>query len=380
MVKNKKITVMQIIHSLHIGGAEKVLVNIANLANKDNFNIIVCCIKEKGVLAEQLEQNGIKVILVPKIGRSKYTKIIQGLRSVIKDHKPDIIHTHGDIALIDLGPVYLLDGLFRKFPRWIHTFHFGNYPHIKKRYLYSQAIFSKFVNRLIAVSDSQKVSLEKCMKIPEDKIQVIHNGVNKNPYIDDESIIQSKKKELGLDDNLILIGCIAVLTEQKGIIYLLNSVQSVVTKYENVRFLIIGGGPLQEELEQRVVTLGLEKYIIFSGWRDDALQLFSILDIFVMPSLWEAFSVVLIEAMAARRKIVATDVADNRRIIDSGKSGIIVPAMSSEAITCALIEVLENNENYNEMGKEAYSLFSENYTVDKMISKYEQLFSKEMNF
>ncbi|MDH5325917.1 MAG: glycosyltransferase family 4 protein [Gammaproteobacteria bacterium] len=371
----KKIKVLQIIHSLHIGGAEKVVVDIASMADSTEFNVVVCCIKEGGVLAEKLEDMGVSVIVAPKIGSVRYTRIIRGLYQVIREQQPDIIHTHGDISLIDTGPVYLY-GLFRPFPKWIHTFHFGNYPHIKKRYLYAQMLFSRFVDRLVAVSHYQSGLLQQYMKIPGPRIQVIENGVNPNPCRDDRELVIRKKQELGIPEGKIVVGSIAVLTVQKGIVYFLEAVKEVIDTHKNVHFIVVGGGPLQKELEAKARALGIQSAISFAGWRSDVMELFPMIDIFVMPSLWEAFSVVLIEAMAAGKMIIATDVADNARVIEHNVNGIIVEPKSAHQLSKAIGSLLEHPQMYREFGDKAFKKFEQNYTVNKMIGKYEVLFAE----
>jgi len=373
-MNNNKIKVLQVIHSMHIGGAEKVVADIATNINKELFDIEVCCIKEEGVLADEIKNAGGVVRSLP-VKEMGFSNIIRGLSKVIDQSKPDIIHTHGDVALIDMGPLLI----FKKLPKVIHTYHFGNYPHIKKRYLLASMLFSRFPDKLISVSDAQQRSIIKYLHAPSSKISTIVNGVSGNPYADEKLTVNEITREGFASDNDLIVGSVAVLTKQKGIPYLLDAIKLISQERENIKFIIAGGGPLEESLRQQATELGISNYIHFTGWRSDALKFMNAFDIFIMPSLWEALPIVLLEALASRKTIITTDVGDNSKIIDHMTNGVLIPAKDPQAITNAILELADNPPLREAMRKRAFDSYINNYTSKKMIEAYEGEYRKLMD-
>jgi len=374
MTINNKIKVLQIIHSMHIGGAEKVVADIAQNINSEVFEVEVCCIKEEGVLADEIKKSGGVVRALP-YEKKNFSNIVRGLSQVIEESQPDIIHTHGDVALIDIGPLLI----FKKLPKVIHTYHFGNYPHIKKRYLLASVLFSQFPDKLISVSDHQQKNVIKYLRAPRNKISTIVNGVNSNPYIHEELSINEITREGFANDSDLIVGSVAVLTKQKGIPFLLEAILQISKERTNIKFIIAGGGPLEDELRAQAVELGISEIVHFTGWRSDALKFMNVFDIFIMPSLWEALPIVLLEALASRKTIITTDVGDNSKIIEHMTNGVLIPPKDPQAITDAILKLADDPSLREAMRKHAYDSYINNYTSKKMIEAYEGEYRKLMD-
>lgn len=360
----KRTRVLQIIHGLHIGGAEKVVVDLATNVDPARFEMAVCCINQPGVLAEKLEAAGIPVVSPAQRGS------LRELRQIVRDLEPDVVHTHGTAAMLHVGPLYL----YNRLPPWVHTFHFGNYPNVKARYLWGERLFSRRAARLVAVAEVQRKTIIRCHRLRPDAIQTILNGVNANPFGDDPNVRRRKRAEFGYSDQDLVVGCVAVLSEQKGVTYLLEAVRRMVEQEPRVKVFIAGGGPLKESLERQSTELGLDDVVRFAGWRNDALELMHMMDVFVMPSLWEAFSIVLLEAMAARRAMVVTEVGDNGTVIKHGDTGLLIPPRDSQALAEAVLSCLRDPQAARAMGERAGQYFAENLTVRQMARNYEDLY------
>lgn len=374
----KKIKILQVISSLHIGGAEKVVSNISTLINKDIFEMEVLCIKELGMLGEKLVNEGIEV-LIPKGNHAfldRYRKVLR-INSIVLGRQYDIVHTHGTTGLLTIGPLFCFRS---KKPIFLHTFHFGNYPNIKRRYLYGERFFASFADCLVAVSHSQRESIVRYHRVKPEKIRTIINGVEDNKYCQDKIFMRDKFSEFGITEKDFIVGSIAVLSIQKGIIYLLDAAREISKRIQNVKFLIVGGGKMLEYLKERAFKLGLREKVIFTGWRSDALKILSAFDIFVSPSLWEGLPLAILEAMAARKPIVATMVGDNPKIIDHGKTGLLIPAESPDAIKDAILQIASNPDHAKDMGENAYRRYREDFTVDKMVKSYEKLYLDSLSY
>jgi glycosyltransferase involved in cell wall biosynthesis len=280
------------------------------------------------------------------------------------------MHTHGTSALLATGPVYT----YSRLPTWLHTFHFGNYPHIPKKYLYGEMLLTRFADHLVAVSESQRDSVIKHLHVPENKITTVFNGVEENPFHNDNEVRNSVRSEFGYSGEDIVIGCIAVLSEQKGVTYLLDAVKNVVNSVPRAKFLIVGGGRLQDDLVEQSRKLGIDDIVTFTGWRPDALQIFAGIDIFVQPSLWEGLSMVLLEAMSTELPVLVTDVADNSKILSHGENGLIISPKDTESIEQGLIALCTDKVQATLMAKRAYSSYLESFTVGAMVRRYERIY------
>jgi glycosyltransferase involved in cell wall biosynthesis len=167
-----------------------------------------------------------------------------------------------------------------------------------------------------------------------------------------------------------------VLSEQKGITHLLAAARTLLQAHPRLRFLIVGGGRLEAALRQEAQALGLEERVVFTGWRQDAAELMGVLDVFVMSSLWEAMPMVLLEAMGARRAIVATDVGDNRRVVADGRAGVVVPPKDSAALARAIEDVVSNPALAAGLREAAYDEYVARFSVGRMLANHETLYAR----
>jgi glycosyltransferase involved in cell wall biosynthesis len=142
------------------------------------------------------------------------------------------------------------------------------------------------------------------------------------------------------------------------------------------RFLVIGGGPLEQPLRDKAVSLGLADRVVFTGSKQDASRLLPVFDVFVMSSLWEAMPMALLEAMAARRQIIVTDVGDNRAIVDNGRCGVVVAPRDARAITNAVLGIVGNPYESALMAERAQQRLDERFTTRHMVEAYEGLYER----
>jgi glycosyltransferase involved in cell wall biosynthesis len=370
----RKVRILQVIGSMHIGGAENAVVNLARGIDAERFDLGVCCTNSLGVLADTLAGEGVDVTLASPTRRALRYLTPLYLARAISRFRPDVVHTHGTPALLHAGPLATL----RLLPRWIHTFHYGNYPLANRRQMAGERMLSRIASRLIAVSEPQRKRIIECHRIPPQRISTILNGVTDNPFVSTPAVRNARRAEFGFGPNDIVVGCVAVLSAQKGIAYFLEAAQQILNHDNRTALLIAGGGPLEAALREKARALELGPRVVFTGWRQDNLELLTALDIFVMSSLWEAMPMALLEAMAARRPIVTTDVGDNRHVVDNGRCGLVVPAADSSAIATAVLELVSRPHMALEMSQRAHARFSEYFTTAHMVTRYEQLYCETL--
>lgn len=367
--------VLQLISSMHIGGAERVVQHLTRHLDTRRFEVEVCCTQASGVLGEELRQDGYRVIDLKTTGRKLDSyRIPLRINSLISERQYDIVHTHSTGALLDAAPLRL----FRRRPVLIHTFHFGNFPHVKRRrYLYATRLAQPLATTLVAVSETQRRSVIEHLRVREDRVATIYNGVEENPITHDRAVAEEVRREFGVPEGTRIVGCIATMIEQKGIPFLLETARIVAAEQPNVRFLVVGGGRLLNEMKGRASDMGLlDSTVNFGGWRSDAPRLLSAFDVLVSPSLWEGFAMVLLEGMAARKPIVATLVGENDRAIEHMKSGLLVSPRDPAALASAIGKVLGDAVLARGLADRAYERFTERFTAQRMSDQYAEIYER----
>ncbi len=369
MHQHKKINLLISIAGLHHGGAERVIATLCNNLNTDRYSVTVCWRNEPGAIGKALIAQGYDLIGLPELNPkiTPYNRFIV-LKKLLKDKDIDIVHSHDTGSLADAAQCRLLGSKIRL----VHTFHYGNYPNRKMSNLILEIIFSRMVNHLVAVGYEQAKSISKKLHISPRKLDTIYNGVELPSLETKEDLAAYYRNK---PDAPIIIGSISTLTEQKGITYLLDTADLLKRKGVNCVFLIAGDGPMRKELEDKCLRLNLSSMVRFLGWVPDAANnLLPSLDIFCQPSLWEANSIVLLEAMAYGLPIVTTNVGESRHVIDEEKYGRVVKPRDTIEMADALTELVTQNQLRKEIGEYAHIKFTNNYTVNKMIEGYQRVY------
>ena len=364
--------VLQLIGGLYIGGAEKVVASLALGVDRTRFETIVCCTRVLGPLGDPIVAAGLPLVLSgSSSGISRYLGTPRLWRT-LRRYRPDVIHSHGLPGMVELGPLALL-GVPR---RWIHTYHYGNYPYTNRRYMAIERFYSRQPDQLVAVAEAQRQTLIEHHRLDPARIVALPNGVRDSPFLADAPAVRARKRqELGIPDEAPVVGSIAVLSEQKGTTYLLQAARGIVDRLPNARIVVVGDGPLKESLAREAAALGLNEHVIFTGWRADVGELLMAFDVWVMASLWEAMPLALLEAMAGARPIVATDVGDNRRVVQDGRVARVVPPRTVEPLRDAVLGLLLDREAAAALGRLARARFEERFTISRMVERYEALYS-----
>lgn len=351
--------------SLRIGGAETVMQNLALSLDRQRFKVTVCYLKQRGQVGELLQQAGVDIVGILNSERADYFTFWKLLR-VLRQNRIDVVHTHTTHGLVDA----CICKLFRWKLRVVHTFHFGNYPHTRPRIIMMERLFSRFADRLLAVGQAQKRQLQALFGFPDARIGVIWNGVSLPAGHGDPGL----KARLGADGTLV-IGTIATLIEQKGLPDLMRVARRVVDAGFNVTFVVVGEGQLRPELEALRHELGLDDRVKLPGWITNAAEVaLPQFDVFFQPSLWEAMSVVILEAMATARPIVATRVGETPQILEDGVDGLLVNPRDIDGMAAALTRLLGDAALRTRLGEAGRSKVDGRFTVEHMTRAYERVY------
>jgi len=364
----KKINIVHVVPDIGIGGLSKVVVDISRNIDKKKYNVSVYAIRKCAEeFTNDLINDGINVAHVLKLNQKQGYTAFLNIANYLRRVKADIIHTHNTAAFID-GTI---GAIIARVPVRIHTDHARLYPD-KRRYLIAEKILSKHVETIVAVSEHTKQDLIKYQGIEENKISVIPNGIDlgETKNIDPDE----KKRELGINNASPIIGLGVRLEEQKGLKYLIRAMPGILKYVPGTVCLIAGEGSKRKALEEEVYKLGISDSVKFIGVRRDMMEIVQIMDVYVLPSIWEGLPLVILEAMAMKRPIVATAVGGTPTAIKDGVTGILVESENESALSTAIIAILKDKRKAKQLGENAYKYFNQRFTVTKMLEGYERLY------
>lgn len=363
---NKKIKVLHVIDSLVAEGAEQLLLDILCANDSKNLEYVVCCLASGGPLVEEIQDIGIPVCIIGRRHKADL-RALWKLRGLIREFKPDIVHTHlftssfwGRIAaFLSRRKLVMTEHNTSDWKRWYHRL--------------ANKLLSLVTERFIAVSQTVKDSLVKSDRIAPEKVSVIRNGVSISRLVPHEERREARQK-LNCEDDDILAVTIAALNEQKGHKYLIESAKEFVRKKPNVKIACVGDGPLRRELENHVSSESLSKNIIFTGSRRDIGDILNAADIFVMPSLYEGLSISLLEAAAMGKPIITTAVGASTEVFENRKTGLLVKTRDPHGIADAIGYCIDHKEEASEMGKRASKHVKSKFAISKTAKEYETVY------
>lgn len=372
-MNKSKINLMIVTHDLAIGGLQQVVVSLCRSIDRDIFNISVLCLRRLGEYKSEIEDLGIKVLLLPQKKKgTDYFSFIK-VATILRDEKIEVIHTHNTQPFVDGTIASLLSGLKVKI---IHTDHARYFPD-KFRYMFAEHVMSYFAYKVVGVSKHTSDNLIKYEKISKNKIVTIENGVDNEKY---EKIVNKaeKKQELGIYDNGPVLGVCARLTIEKGIEYLIKAMPNILTVYPNAKLLIAGDGALKEELERLSISCQVSDHILFLGSRLDIPELLKIFDIYILPSISEGLPMIILEAMAAGCPIVATEVGGVPKAIVDGENGLLVRPGDPEQLFKSIKKLSDDEKLQEQFISRSKEIFKKQFSAKNMARQYEALYLKSL--
>ncbi len=364
----KPVNVLHLIQGLDIGGLEIMVINLLERLDRARYRPAVCCFDTLGSLAPQLSEKGIEVHLLKRNPGVDLFYIVR-LARFLRKTNTQILHLHNPTAFF----YGALAGKLAGIPHIIYTEHGRDFSSSRK-VKFANRMLSRLVDKIVTVAKFGKCYLVEEEGVSEGRITTIHNGIDGMRFglVPDKPELRSS---LGLKEDQVVIGIVARLDPIKNHAVLLKAMQQVAASKPNAILLVIGDGPLRGDLESQSKVLGLESNVRFLGARQDVPDLLHLLDLFVLCSHSEGLSLTLIEACAAAKPIIATDVGGNSEVVEHGVNGLIVPSDQPEALAKAMMDLLDDPDEARCMGKLGRQKFEQEFTVDGMVQAYEALYS-----
>lgn len=364
-----RINVALVNGQLNYGGTERQLYELAIRLDKSKFNPIVLCLSEvDSPFGEMLREKGIRVYTLKRRGHIDPFRIIK-LAQLFKKENINLVHS---------------------------------FLHIPNAYSYAACLLvrlEKFIasvrnceidrNRLLTHVD--RLNLQRCslvivnseivkkfttnhFSISPDKISVIYNGIDMKRFLHCKGA-PNLRDGLSIPKNTRVVGTIGKLTsQQKNIPLFLKSARRISSQFSDVRFLVVGSGRLLDDMKNFSYKLGIYDKVHFAGEREDIPEILKLLDVFVLSSYKEGLPNVIIEAMAAGKPVVATDVGGVSELVVDGETGFLVPSNNVEKLSQAVIKLLENRNIAKRMGGKGKERIENFFLVERMVKQTENLY------
>ncbi|WP_435950471.1 glycosyltransferase [Psychrobacter sp. DM8] len=362
--------ILMVITSLGIGGAEKVVTSLADQLVGLGHEVIIAYLTGEALITPK--QDSIKLI---NLNIDSARGLINGsikLRKLIKDFKPDVVHSHlvhANILCRMLRPTTTI-------PKLISSAHNTNEEGRFRMSAYR--LTDKFTDISTNVSEEAVEAFVEQNAVQPGRMLTVHNGISTIEFNYSDKNRTKVRDELDVVNTDQLIVAVGRLNEPKDYPNLLSAIKVLSKKHQNITLAIAGDGPHLQALQRQTIKLGLNNKVRFLGIRKDIPSLMSAADVFVLPSAWEGFGLVVAEAMACERVVVATDCGGVREVV--GDAGFLVPPRDSLKLANALEEALElDSEERLRLGKEARNRVLEHYSLAAATQKWLHLYSAPIN-
>lgn len=355
---------MHVLYRLQEGGTEYGVIKVVNGLDR-RFVISSIC--------STTPATSVKNLLLPDVRLHECQRragndprLVWEMFQIFRRERPDIVHTHAWGTLCE----GLVAARLARVPHVVHGEH-GTLqlkPHQARvqRWAWSRA------DHLLSVSSRLADRMARDVGISRERVTVIQNGVDLQRF----SVLSKAetRRVLGLSPDAFIVGTVGRLVEVKNQALLLNAVAPLVAAGLQCQIVIAGEGPLRPTLEQLTQSLGLLRAVRLLGHRPDVERVLAALDVFALPSRSEGMSNTILEAMAARLPVVATDVGGTREMIVDGETGVLVPSGDAAALAAALERLASDGALRERMGDAGRLRVEQQFSLEAMLRQYKQVY------
>jgi len=374
-VESNKIKVLYVVDNLSFGGGERGFGQLSSKLNRDRFQTHLAA-HLGGELEEIVRRSGVDFFPLD-MSKQVNLKTIRQLSEIILKKRINIVHSMGSranfftrLACRNIPATAVICTV----AMLVEGYDVGLLK--KVIYIMADRLSSRYVTHFIAVSNALKTRLIRERKIPADRISVIYNGVELNRYNPDRYNSKEIRRSLDIDNNVLVVGTIGRLVYQKGFSYFLEAAKRVYSEKEQIRFVIVGHGPEENNLKKMAEAIGISNVCIFTGQRFDIPELLSAFDVFVLSSVLEGLPRIVIEAMAMERPIVATDIEGVREELTHERSGLLVPPANPNTLSGAILNLLNDKEKAKSLSYEARKRAEKIFDLKLTLANIETLYKE----
>lgn len=380
-----KTRIVYILTQLELGGAQKHVLSLIEGLDPRQFETFLITSAEEGPLS--VDARGLlgdRLIEIPSLKRSIQPildlQAILQIQAILKEYRPDIVHTHSSKA-----------GIVGRWAAWragirsvIHTIHgFGFTPEssfLERRILIgAERKAASLCRRMVAVS---KAVIEEGSRLNigvRSQYQWIPYGIDREKFRDvPQDRVFELRRELKIPNHSPLVTMIACFKPQKAPLDFVRAAVAAAKQFPMTRFLMVGDGILRSQIEQERTRLGMDEKLILTGWRRDIPQILAASDVVVLTSRWEGLPIALLEAMAGGKSVVATDVGGVSEIVKNGENGFLVSPGRIEESAQAIVQLLKDPVRAKLMGNCGREGLADDYHITTMMKRIEGLYQELM--
>jgi glycosyltransferase involved in cell wall biosynthesis len=379
MLSHKETSPVRLLHIVgdsRYGGAASIILGLGHVAQAEGWHVDV--LTTDPVFQHAVRQHGLGLVNLDVIRREIRPVWDLGglvrLSRFLRREPYRIVHTHTSKA----GFVGRLAARLAGVPAIVHTvhgfaFHEESPVHIRRFYSTLERLASRWCDRIVSVSEFHRSwAIELGMCTPGQVI-AIPNGIAEVAR-NREAGRAELRREMGAEQDDMVILSMARLAADKGLEYLIEAAAILPETARRVRIVIAGDGPERERLEQLAGHLGVTQRVRFLGFREDVGDLLAASDLVVLPSLREGLSIALLEAMAAGKPIIATNIGSQREVASHAYMARLVRPADARALSEAIAQLSGDEALMARLGRTARAVYENCYTEDRMLHSYKQLY------
>ncbi len=365
--------ITHVVENLNRGGLERMVLDLVRAQQAQGHRCQVLCVFEPGSLAQELDGTGIALHAFGKrCGLD--LRALAGLRRAVRAHATEVLHTHNAVAHY----LAVLATLGLPLRRTVNTRHgMGALARATRR----EGLYRAALRRTDVVATVCEAARQDAVRrgiLPAAKVCVVTNGIRLETHAPGSpERRRDLRRQLGLPDTARVIGSVGRLSRLKDQATLIRAFAGVRARHADSALVLIGDGPLREELQCCAQDAGIAGNVHLLGDRSDVPVLLQGLDVFALSSLSEGYSMALLEACAAALPMIATDVGGNREIVRDGQTGLLVPAQDAPALAAALDRLLGDATLAAGLGHAARAWVERQGSLQAMAARYARLYAGE---
>ena len=358
------------------GGIRKHLLSLVRHLTGLHHEVILACPWDDPELIS-LEREGVRVypmMICGELNPHRDLQVTMKLRGLIEKLDPDLIHAHSYKA----GLLCLAARWLKRRPPVICTFHnpvrrpANKLQDLGKRWTLSA--LGKRMNHVVVVSQALRSEAGTLLRIPDQKITCIYNGIDLSEFSVPYKA-EAVRYTLGIGDYKYVVGTVSRLIPEKGLQYLVEAASIIQAQLSGVCFIVVGDGPHRPFLEKLVQEKRMEKSFLFLGFRSDVPKILSCFDLFVLPSLEEALSIAILEAMAAKVPVISNAIGGIPEVITQ-ETGILIPPARPEILAMNIRQLLLQPQYRQTLGSAGRERVERFFTLKQMAEGHQRMYLK----
>lgn len=367
-----KINVLHLLNAFGDDSLSRIILRLINNIGIEDIRWHIGGLSNQGEIKNEFTRIGAQVVDFSGGGENNTNNSLRDVRQYVLSNKIRIIHTHTPRTIF--SATLALSGV----PNIMHlaTKHLLTSPSDRK-WGFLIALMDRislyFPDRLMPVSQTMYQQIIKQPGVKKDHVVMVRNAIPFEQFYVPE-LRAACRQELGLPENSIVLGYTGRIQKVKRIDLLLQAFSQISGAYPQTRLVLVGDGEAKSQLESYAAASGIANKITWTGFRKDIPRILAAMDIYVQTSSNEGLSLSILEAMAAGKPIVATNVGGNSEIIKNEVSGLLIPNGTIDEIVKAISKLLDHPQLREHLSSEGLKLIQKDFSLDSMVGGYRKLY------